>query len=237
MGFRTRISGESDFPCIYDNQVGQARSYAKVEGPLTYNSWLNSLRDGRSYVSDGASHLIDFTVNGVAVGSQDSEVRLNAEGDVHVEVKVAARLDPVPDSELKKRRYDEKPYWHIERARVEGRREVPVELVVNGQVVAQKKVVADGRLRKITFDVPIDQSSWIAVRILPSSHTNPVFAVVGGKPIRASAQSAEWCLNAVNQCWTQKASKISAQELRGARHAYDHARQVYERLIRESSRP
>ena len=77
VGFRTRISGETDFPCIYDNQVGQARSYGKVEGPLTYDSWLNSLRDGRSYVSDGASHLIDFAVNGVAVGSQDSEVRLN----------------------------------------------------------------------------------------------------------------------------------------------------------------
>ena len=52
-GFRTRISGETDFPCISDDRVGLARSYAKVDGPLTYRKWLDAVRDGRSYVSDG----------------------------------------------------------------------------------------------------------------------------------------------------------------------------------------
>ena len=52
--------------------------------------------------------------------------------------------------------------------------------------------------------------------------------MVGGKPIRASRRSAEWCLNAVNQCWTQKARQISAAELDAARAAYDHAREVYQ---------
>ena len=77
------------------------------------------------------------------------------------------------------------------------------------------------------FDIPIERSSWIAARILPSSHTNPVFAIVAGQPIRASRRSAQWCLDAVNQCWTQKAAQIRASERDAARQAYDHAREVY----------
>jgi hypothetical protein len=50
------------------------------------------------------------------------------------------------------------------------------------------------------FDVAIEKSSWVAVRILPSAHTNPIFVLVGGKPVRASRRSAEWCLAAVSQC-------------------------------------
>ena len=67
-GFRTRISGETDWPCITDNRVGLARSYAKVDGALTYRKWIDAVAAGRSYVSDGRSHLMDFTVNGVAAG-------------------------------------------------------------------------------------------------------------------------------------------------------------------------
>jgi hypothetical protein len=73
----------------------------------------------------------------------------------------------------------------------------------------------------------LERSSWIAARTLPSSHTNPVFAIVDGKPIRASSRSADWCLAAVNQYWTQKSPRIKATELDAARAGYDHARQVY----------
>jgi hypothetical protein len=52
--------------------------------------------------------------------------------------------------------------------------------------------------------------------------------------VRASRSSAEWCLAAVNQCWTQKSPRISVGELGAARQAYDRARDVYKRLIGES---
>jgi hypothetical protein len=140
----------------------------------------------------------------------------------------------VPNEGIRTRAADQQPYWDIERARIGSTREVPVELVVNGSVVATKNVPADGQLRDVVFDVAIDKSSWIAARILSSSHTNPVFAIVGDKPIRSSRRSAEWCLTAVNQCWTQKAPAIRPSELADARAAYDHAREVYKRLIAES---
>jgi hypothetical protein len=268
LGFRTRISGETDFPCITDSRVGQGRIYAKIDGPLTYQAWIEAIHDGRSYVSDGRSHLMDFSVNGVDVGTKNSEVKLNGAGTAHVALKAAAYLDAVPtkanqraESEppswsaqvsprnresdpffytprdaLNERPYSERPYWHIERARIGNTREVPVELVLNGKAIARKDILADGAPRDITFDVPVDQSGWLAVRILGSSHSNPVFVIVDGKPIRASRASAQWCLAAVNQCWTQKSPKIAKAELPEAQKAYDHARQVYRQLAGECER-
>jgi len=137
-------------------------------------------------------------------------------------------------ADIHDRPIDTEPYWHIERARIRGTRQVPVELVMNGKPVARKNIVANGIAQDVAFDVPVERSSWMAARILGSSHTNPVFVMVAGKPIRASRQSAEWCLAAVNQCWTQKASKISQRELPEARAAYDHARAVYSKILTES---
>jgi hypothetical protein len=152
---------------------------------------------------------------------------------VKVTVRAAAKLDAEPNETIRRAPYTEKPYWDIERARIGSTQDVPVEIVVNGAAVATEKLVADGTTRTLTFDIALDRSSWVAARILPSSHTNPIFAIVGGKPIRASRRSAEWCLNAVNQCWTQKAPRIRASELEDARKAYDHARDVYRQRMVE----
>ena len=233
VGFRTRISGETDFPCIYDDRVGIGRTYARIDGALDYSAWLNSMRAGRSYVSDGKSHLMDFRVNDTEVGVHGSEFQLQSAGKVTVTLKAAAYLGERPDEALRSRPMDEKPYWDVERARAGNSREVPVEIVVNGKAVASQNIVADGKIRELRFDVPIERSSWIAARILPAAHTNPVFAIVGGKPIRASRRSAQWCLDSVNQCWTQKSPRISATELGDARKAYEQARNVYRQLIAE----
>lgn len=233
VGFRTRVSGETDFPCIYDDKVGLGRSYVKLD-KLSYQGWIEGVRDGRNYVSDGMSHLMDFRVNGVDVGVNGSEVRMKAGETAYITAKVAAYLDPNADPSFHNLRYDKKPYWHLERARIAGTREVPVQVIVNGEPAATKNLVADGQVREMAFDVPIPKSGWIALRILPSSHTNPIFALVDGKPIRASRRSAEWCLAAVNQCWTQKSPRIREPEREEARKAYDHAREVYRKLIAET---
>jgi len=258
VGFRTRISGETDFPCITDARVGQGRVYAKVDGPLSYGGWVDALRAGRSYVSDGRSHLMDFNVNNVEVGTHASEVKLTGKGTARARVKVSAYLNPVAlgaesipsdrgnpswadalnnrnisTDSIHDRPMDRQPFWHIERARIGNTRQVPLELVMNGKTVARKDIVADGSIQEVAFEVPVERSSWLAWRILGSSHTNPIFVLVDGKPIRASRQSAQWCLAAVNQCWTQKAPKISNAERPDAQKAYDHAREVYTKLISE----
>lgn len=234
-GFRTRISGETDFPCIYGERVGMGRSYVHLDGKLDYAAWIRGIRDGRAYVSDGKSHLLDFRVGDTAVGTRGSELKLAQPGTVRVAAKVAARLDAKPNEAIRAKRYDEQPYWDIERARIGSNREVSVEVIVNGRPVARERVPADGASRAVAFDVPLERSSWVALRILPSSHTNPVFVVVDDQPIRASRRSAEWCLNAVDKCWSQKAAKIAPRERPQAENAYQHARTIYRQRLAESA--
>ena len=233
-GFRTRISGETDFPCIYGERVGLGRSYVKLDGRLTYNDWCEGIRNGRNYVGDGRSHLIDFQVNNVQMGVNGSELRLAKADTVLVTAKIAARLNETPIDGLADRSYDQKPYWHIERARLKDTRKVPVEVIINGYAIAKKEIVADGELQDIAFEVPIEFSSWVALRILPSSHTNPVFVLVDGKPIRASKRSAEWCLAGLKKCRSQKLRFMGKDEIADFNATYDHAEKTYRRIIGES---
>jgi hypothetical protein len=230
-GFRTRVSGETDFPCIYGEKVGLGRSYVQLGEKLDYDAWCEGIRQGRNYVSDGKSHLMEFRVDNVVLG-KSSELRLAKPKKVRVSAKAAAYLtDPPPKP--RKLRVDQKPYWDVERARIGGTRNVPVEVVVNGYPVAKTELTADGKITDISFDVPLERSSWVAMRILPSSHTNPIFVEVDRKPIRASRRSIEWCLKSVDQCWSQKKSMIASAELEGAEKDYEHARVTYKKRLAE----
>jgi hypothetical protein len=162
------------------------------------------------------------------------DVKLAAPETVHVTAAVAALLDQVPDERVRKLPYDEKPYWDLERARIGDSRKIPLELMVNGEPVARQEVVADGVERPISFEYRLDRSSWVALRVLPSSHTNPIFVLVGDKPIRASRKSAEWCLKAVDQCWSQKSPHIRLGERGEAERAYRAAREAYRQRLDET---
>jgi len=240
-GYDCRISGETDFPCIYGDRVGLGRVYVKLDEnePLTYEKWIQGIRDGRSYCSDGLSHLFDLSVNGLAVGEKGKHERIsylktNKNSKLSIKVNAAAYLDEEPNSDIGKRRLDQKPYWHVERARLGSSRKVPVELIVNGHAVEKKEIVADGSVNDIEFNYTPTMSSWIAIRILASSHTNPVFVEVDGKPIRASKKSAQWCLDAVDVCWNSKKSQTRPHELGTAKTAYDEAREAYRKILQES---
>ena len=231
-GFRPRLSGETDFPCIYDERVGEARSYVKLNGPLTYQSYLDGLRRGSGYVSGGRCHIAELTVDGVELGSGDSTLELQEARQVDVMANVVALLSPKPDEvgrSVAASGLDRQPYWHIERARIESTRNISVELVVNGIAVDSKMITADGRWNHLSFTHRIDKSSWIALRVFPCAHTNPVFVTVDGKPI-VEHESARWARRAVDQCWRMKRDQISQWELPDAIDTFDRARAVYDRL-------
>jgi hypothetical protein len=235
-GYRCRVSGETDFPCIYGERVGLGRSYVHLPDKLDFDAWAEGVKKGRCYVSDGKSHLMDFTVNGQGVGLNNSEVRLAGPGEVEVKATVAALLEPAPTPQTEHIRntpLHQKPYWDLERARVGATRTVPVQVVVNGQAVDHKDIVADGSLQQLSFRVPVKTSAWVCLRIFPSSHTNPVFVLVGDKPVRASRRSAEWCLQAVDRCWEQKKRAIREKERAEAEAAFGRARDAYKKLAAE----
>jgi len=280
-GMTTRISGETDFPCIYGERVGLGRGYVKLnkDEPLTYDAWVHGIRDGRSYCCDGLSHLFDFTVNGLGVGevadrrassrraparrgkpdvreaekadaandadhyARTSRLSIKSGEKLTIKVRSAAfleekpKLGQMPDgtiSEIRHLPLDVKPYWHVERARIGDTRKVPVELIVNGHAITRTEIPADGSVEDLTFEYMPKHSSWVALRIFPACHTNPVFVEVDGKPIRASKRSAEWCLRAVDVCWNQKVKLTRDWEKPAAAAAYDVARTAYRKILEEA---
>lgn len=240
-GYTTRISGETDFPCITGERVGLGRAYVKLNPgePLDFDHWVDGIRDGRSYCSEGLSHLYNFEVNGLGVGEKGADGRpsvlaIAAGEPLNIHVQAAGMLEESPREDIRKRPLDQRPNWHIERARIGNARKVPVELIVNGQPVEAKEIEADGSVHDLAFEYKPKHSSWVAVRIFASSHSNPVFVEIDGKPIRASKRSAQWCLNAVDVCWNAKLPGLRDTEKETAVTAYEAARQAYRKVLSEA---
>ena len=241
-GFTTRISGETDFPCISEECVGKGRVYVRMPRgvPVDFDRWVEGVRDGRSYCSDGLTHLFDFEIDGLGVGEsgagdRSSYLAATKAQSLKIKCKAVGLLQekPTPDDILE-RGLNQSPYWHIERARIPGTRTVPVELVVNGNPVERRIIEADGRVQELEFEYSPERSSWIAIRVFPAAHTNPIFVEVDGQPIRASKRSARWCLKSVDQCWKSKSPLIHEDERDAARSAYAHATNAYQAILDEA---
>ncbi len=242
-GFPLRVSGETDFPCMSGSRVGQGRVYVrlgKVER-VDFTAWCEGLAKGRSYVSDGYAHALEFTVAGKSAGQS---VALKEAGRVAVKAKVAfASATPLGVAHGGEVPREAAPWvgdtvtLHGPRFPDEARRRGGkrlVELVVNGVAVASKEVPADDQLHELTFSVPIERSSWVALRHFPQLHTNPVPVRVAGQPIRASRQSALWCVGCIEQLWRARGQRIAAAERDEAHRTFLRAIEVYRKIAAEA---
>jgi hypothetical protein len=242
VGFPLKASGETDFPCMSGTRVGQGRSYVQLgqTARVDYPQWCRSLAAGRSYVSDGYAHAFDYRVDGKTSGD---ELRLAKPGEVTVKASVTfspeTPFEPaygaaIPTSgprhigdTVLRREIQTSDSRYERRLRL-------VEIVVNGHAVASREVPADGREHEVEFTIPIERSSWVALREFPQLHTNPVTVLVGGKPIRASRKSARWALACIDQLWRVRSRRIAPSERAEAEKAYEEARAVYRRIAAES---
>jgi hypothetical protein len=238
VGLRSTIAGETDWPCFYEESLGMGRSYVKLDGPPDYATWCAGLKAGRSYVSEGRAHLMDFVArSGADEAAVGGQLQLTAPRAVNLQVDVAARLEPEPSAEteaLRRLGPLDKPYWHIERARIGNTRQVIVELVVNGQPVEARAVSADAALHRVQFSFTPERSCWVALRVLPAAHTNPIWVTVAGAPIRIK-RSAQWCREAVEVCWKQKVLRIREAERADEAALYERGRRFYDRMLAEST--
>lgn len=233
-GFRIPMVGETDWPCVTGERPGVGRSYVHLDSRPTddrgYIAWVNGMKAGRLYCGDGRSHFLEFQVNGRRSG--DDDLTLGGPATVRIQALIAARLEPQPP-DLSSIRHVLLNGWHLENARVGTSRGVVVELVVNGVAVANEVLLADGNPRRIEFNTKIERSSWIALRILTSAHTYPVFVRVNSKPIRASRRSARWCSACVEALWQVKAPFMRESERAEASAAFSQARKVYDTIATE----
>ena len=244
-GFPLKAAGETDFPCMSGTRVGQGRSYVqlgKVER-IDFKAWCEGLVRGRSYVSDGYAHALEFTVNEKPAGS---DVELASPEAVKVRTKVAFSSETPLEVAYGgifpaggKRLIGDTVNFHEPLASADAPQLNPqarlVELVVNGQVVSAKQVPADSQPHELEFSTQINQSSWIAIRHFPQMHTNPVNVLVGGQPIRASRQSALWCIAAIEQLWRARNERIAPQEREEARKTFWSAIDRYRQIAKETA--
>ena len=242
-GYPLKVSGETDFPCMSSRRVGQGRVYVNLGDvdEVDFTEWCRGIQQGRSYVSDGYAHALEFQVGGQSPGFED--VQLNEPGQVEVTTKVAFAAETPravaygllypPEG---KRAVGDTRVLHAPRNSeyVTGGERL-VEIVRNGEVVARKKVPADGQVHDLKFIVPVSQSSWIALRQFPQLHTNPVNVIVDQRPIRASRESALWCAETIKLLWKNRHQKIAERERSAAEETYQRAIQSYLKRAQEAA--
>jgi hypothetical protein len=217
-GFPLKASGETDFPCITDSRVGQGRVYVQLGkvDHVDFAAWCDGIGKGRSYVSDGYAHALEFTVGGKAPGDK---VKLDKAGHVEVKAKVAFGKDV--------------PLGTSQGGQVPAGTTRLVELIVNGQVAAKQQVPADDQPHDITFKIPIERSSWAALRQFPQLHTNPVDVLIADQPIRASRNSALWCIATIEQLWRVRNGVIAPNERAEAQKTFQWAIERYRKIAAE----
>jgi hypothetical protein len=240
-GFPLKASGETDFPCMSSRNVGQGRSYVRLGRieRLDYTAWCEGIRVGRSYVSDGYAHAVEFQIDGIRPGEGD--VKLPESGRVKIAARVAfAEETPLavahggitPPEGLRVVGDTVDLFGPRREEMLRGGRRL-VEIVVNGRAVASRNVEADSKVHELQFDVSIAKSSWVALRHFPQLHTNPVNVIVADRPIRASQTSAQWCLDVIDLLWKNRERRISPAEREDARAAYDRAIAKYQQIKAE----
>jgi hypothetical protein len=226
-------------------RVGQGRVYVRLaDGPLPkveFSDWCRGIAAGRSYVSDGYAHALEFSVNGVSPGFGE----IAADGPANVKVAAVVAFSPETPEAVSygtqeapegRRVAGDTVTLHQPRSdKLIAGGERLLEVVVNGRVMAHATVPADGAEHALKFDIPIESSSWIALRQFPQLHTNPVNVIVGGRPVRASRKSAQWCRIAIDLLWENRSRFIADAEKPAAREAYDRAIETYERIAGEAA--
>ena len=240
-GFPIKVSGETDFPCMSGSRVGQGRVYVHLgkQKQLDFDRWCQGLAQGRSYVSDGYAHALEFTVNDIAPGY--GPVTLEQPGFIPIEALVSfasktphtvAQGQIVPNGGA--RFIGDTVTFHgppPSKSVAGGKR--TIELVVNAHPVARAEIPADGQQHRVEFQVPLQQSSWVALRHFPQLHTNPVDVIIDNAPIRASSKSARWCQETIKQLWQTRSRSIASDERSSAKATFQWAIEQYRRIEAE----
>jgi O-glycosyl hydrolase len=216
-GFRLGWAAGTDFPCNNSQPFGSLLTYVEVkDNPLTYRRWIEGIRDGRTVVTtNGHSEFLELKVNGTF--TPGDEIRISDKGRVTVEAT-----------------------WTSVKEQT-GR----IELVCNGRVVAVQSGTARPGMPVIMHgSVPIEESSWICARRMDDaghrSHTAPVYVSLNSKPVRASAEDAQYFISWIDNLLEKTSpggpwNRYYSHDLDVVQGRYRKARSVFEKISTETS--
>ena len=148
--------------------VGKMRTYVKTDLPFTYESWLDGIRKGRTFVTNGP--LLKFTVNGKNPGGT---ININSDGN----------NDSYENIEINASAFCETPLDRL-------------QVVFNGKVIFEEANPAKEHEIQINTTIFINESGWIALKAFcgdvcdwmdnaPGTHTSPVYIIVDNKQMPA----------------------------------------------------
>ena len=172
LGFRLTATAGTDYPCGGQSLPGHERFYTKVDGPLTYAKWIESVRKGRTFVTSGP--LVEFRVNGQDIGS---EVKLNGASTVQITGSVA--FDPERD-DLVSVEIVQNGHMVERFSRVKGQAKIEFNVTRRVDASSWFAVRSSGaRIDENTFVNPLIFSTF-----LPTSnvHTSPIYVTVKNRP-------------------------------------------------------
>jgi hypothetical protein len=209
-----RLSASAGTDCFL-NRIrswlpGAERAYVKVDGPFTYDKWIDGLRAGQSFVSNGP--MVELTVDGQGIGST-----LELAGAREVKVKARAQSQfPLDRVEIL----------------VNGQVARTIPLARDGlQAEAEQSVKLDRSgwiaLRTAGPAVPFVEGEWVY------AHTSPVYVTVGGQPA-GEAEDARYFLAWIDRHWdlVQERDRFPDEASKAAIQAeIAAARQMYQKII------
>jgi hypothetical protein len=218
--------------------VGANRVYAHVDGEFTYQSWIDALKRGRTFVSNNP--LLTFTVNGQEAGStlgltsgKDRVLQIHATAESQLPYD---RLEIVRNGEVIASATPSGPRRHAE---------IHLEYKVTGSGWIAARALEDvHRYPGVEFD-KIHRSEGTLFSSLYGTrrpenvfaHTSPVYATVDGKPIR-SRDDAQYYVRYLDQAidWLRQEARFgSAEDKKSSIEAFEQGKALYLRRAREAS--
>jgi TolB protein len=214
-GFRIPATGGSDdFGNSWNGAPpGTSRTYAKVEGPFSIQSWLAAIKSGRTFGTTGP--LLFLTVNG---HEPSDEIRTTGPVDLTVKCDIASivpleKLDIVVNGKIAR---------SIPLTGKEGRYTISetVKLEGSGWVAAR---VVGGSNRAVADDYAFAQ-------------TSPVYVVRDGHPF-VSAEDARFLDAMLTALWQRMSSRrfASPAERDKVRLSVEQAHKTYQDRSRQGS--
>jgi hypothetical protein len=215
-GFRLPPSAGTDcfLNRIFSQLPGGDRVYVKVPGPLTYAAWIDGLRKGRSFVSNGP--MLELEVDGHGPGEA---LALAQPGKLRVKARARSQF-PLAKVEL------------IQSGQVVAK----LPLAKDDLAATLEQVIAVDRSSWLALRASGPGHPDSAVPAL-FAHTSPIYVEVGGAPIRSRADAKSFLT------WIDELSLLvrardripTAALRRQVESQLDAARAVYGRIGREGA--
>ena len=169
-GIKLPVSTGSDWFVCSANRV-----YSQTNGEFEYESWLDGVRKGRTFITNGPALFL--SVSGHEPGDT-IEVEPGTRLNVHANWNSHYTVDHV-------------------------------EIVVNGNVVARREFPGGTTNGHLEAELTADADGWIAARLGSASrdsfnqslwaHTSPVYIAGTGVTAAASAQSASYFVDRIDE--------------------------------------